>query len=57
MGAAHAAYGLNPVNSVRNLESATEFTEPNEDSYNRIEIETDKSLMNVEADLDDETVN
>ena len=57
VGVAHAAYGLNPVTSVRNLESATEFTEPNEDSYNRIEIETDKSLMNVEVDHDDETVN
>ena len=56
---AQAAYGLNPVQSARNLESATEFTERNEDEPNRIDIETDKSLLNVGDDLDEDqyTVN
>ena len=51
---AQAAYGMNPVLSVKNLESATEFTEPFDNEPNRIDIETDKSLLNVGLDPDDE---
>ena len=41
---AQVVQGLNQNQSAKNLENATEFTEPIEHDSNHIDIETDKSV-------------